>query len=234
MARPIWSGTLSFGLVNPYGERGAELVEAKRPGSEVVAESAPPADTKVVELMSALRASVERSGGERRSGRGRGGTGGDRRANGRNRSSERGDGDRSGRRETTKGGSRCRSGRSGGRRSAPRGGAGGGRDELSALKTDEPRKLARELDVPGRSTMRHDELVSAVGRRSGGRHDGARLPGLRTRAPKTRTATTRRSRGAAPGTTSTTRTRSTTTNGDRRREAALSGSPGHGATPSSP
>jgi DNA end-binding protein Ku len=115
-----------------YRERVDELVEAKRSGSEVVAESEPPADTKVVDLMSALQASVERSsarGSRRRGSGGRGSSG------------------------------RSRSGRPAS--GSPR---GRGERELAELNTDELRRLARELDVPGRSRMRRDELVDSVGK----------------------------------------------------------------------
>ncbi|MEV0841631.1 Ku protein [Actinocatenispora sera] len=141
-----------------YRERVDELVEAKRSGSEVVGESEPPEDTKVVDLMSALRASVERSSGKgagsKRSGSKRSGG----QPSGGKRSGGRGSGGtRSGGRGSGRGGS-----------SRSRGGSGasrrGGDGALSDLNTGELRKLARELDVPGRSTMRRDELIATVGK----------------------------------------------------------------------
>lgn len=56
-----------------YEDRVRELVEAKREGREIVAEAAPPEGTNVVDLMDALRRSVDRAeerrgGGQRRGG----------------------------------------------------------------------------------------------------------------------------------------------------------------------
>lgn len=138
-----------------YRERVDELIEAKRAGREVVEEAAPPEDTKVTDLMSALRDSVRArsssSGGTAR--RGSGSAGGRRRSG-----AERGSGGGRG---------------SGERRSGARKTGGGAKrtkaaagPKLADASKSELMDLARKLDVSGRSGMTRDELERAVRRAS--------------------------------------------------------------------
>ncbi len=95
-----------------YTEQVEKLIETKREGKEIVAESEPAEPTKVVDLFEALSRSVE------------------------------------GRKKSRSGG-----------------GSGGGskkNDELDEMSKADLEKLAKELDVKGRSKMTRDELAKAV------------------------------------------------------------------------
>lgn len=95
----------------------AKLIEDKRKGREIVAEEPPPDPTDVVDLMEALRRSVEGAMGSR---------GGGRKAKASTRS----------------------------RRSAA--------SDVDGARKAELDRLARELDIKGRSTMKREELAAAV------------------------------------------------------------------------
>ncbi|RAJ71331.1 Ku protein [Streptomyces sp. Amel2xB2] len=145
---------------NPYDyhdrtqERVRELVEAKRSGERVPKAEGPPESTNVVDLMSALEASVD----EARSSRTRRGAGG-RSA----KAAKSAGGARSGKQRPTSrtgGGSRAGTAKkqAGGRKQRER--------DLAALTKDELYRLAGEADVPGRSRMTRAELEEAVARSS--------------------------------------------------------------------
>ncbi|MGR6998823.1 non-homologous end joining protein Ku [Yinghuangia aomiensis] len=123
-----------------YEERVRELIETKAKGGEVVAEEGAPEPTDVVDLMEALRRSVDQAGA------GTGGGAGSDRGGGRSRPKKRGGGrgPKSGRGKTQ--------GRSGGKRGAA----------LADLTRQELYERASDLGVRGRSHMTRDELLDAV------------------------------------------------------------------------
>ncbi|RKN43796.1 Ku protein [Streptomyces hoynatensis] len=130
-----------------YEERVRELIEAKAEGREIVAAEGPPEATGVVDLMDALRASVDRS--RERPSRGGGGTGEVREL-------------REARRRA--GGGRRRGDRPArGRKRKDRPAPGGGED-LARLSKKELYRRAGELGVRGRSTMDRGRLAQAVAR----------------------------------------------------------------------
>ncbi|MCP2164270.1 non-homologous end joining protein Ku [Goodfellowiella coeruleoviolacea] len=126
-----------------YSERVAKLIEDKREGREVVAESGPPEPTEVTDLLEALRRSVERTreqhGGQRRG-------------------TER-TGARTARRRSPESARRPAAGRK-------RGGEAGAVRDVAAMSKAELDRMARKLEIPGRSRMNRDELAAAVGQAS--------------------------------------------------------------------
>ncbi|WP_175407280.1 Ku protein [Streptomyces sp. TRM64462] len=115
-----------------YEDRVMELVEAKREGREVVAEEEPPEATNVVDLMDALRQSVDRAAASRRGGK-----------------------------DTGKGRGKGKS-KSGGRGRAGVGARAGAGGDLAGLTKKELYERAAERGVSGRSAMSRDELVEAL------------------------------------------------------------------------
>lgn len=68
MARPIWTGTSEWEpdrYRDTYREQVLELLERKAEGEAIVTEAPPEESSNVVDLMSALEASIERARGER-------------------------------------------------------------------------------------------------------------------------------------------------------------------------
>ena len=116
-----------------YRERVEDLIERKRQGEQIVAEAAPAQDTNVVDLMEALRRSVE-GARDRRSGSSRG----DAHAGARDKGAP-------------------------GAQLPPETGSGpSGPPDLSQLTKRELAELAGRLNVAGRSKMARDDLEAAV------------------------------------------------------------------------
>ncbi|MFD7919315.1 Ku protein [Streptomyces sp. NPDC059740] len=140
-----------------YVERVQELVAAKAEGREVTAAQAPPEATEVVDLMDALRRSVDARGTQR---------GGQRKGARQERASsskKRGSG--SGRSGGTGGrrGASSRAGSSGkGSGSGKGGGRAGGDTGLAKLTKGELYERAAREDMPGRSSMTRQELLDAL------------------------------------------------------------------------
>ncbi|MFI6350351.1 Ku protein [Streptomyces sp. NPDC050560] len=124
-----------------FQERVAELVRAKQAGEPVAKAEAPAEPTNVVDLMDALRASVDRAKGP-----GGGGPGG-----------------HGGRGARRPGAGRGRGGRGssgGGRRG---GGSGARREPLEDMTKAELYRRAADAGVEGRSGMNRRELIEALG-----------------------------------------------------------------------
>jgi DNA end-binding protein Ku len=102
-----------------YTQQVEKLIEDKREGKEIVAESAPSEPTKVVDLFEALAKSVE--------------------------------GRKQGRKESRKQGG-----------DTPQSASADSADDLANLSKADLDKLARDLDIKGRSKMSRDELMKAV------------------------------------------------------------------------
>ncbi|KAA6224480.1 Ku protein [Streptomyces albofaciens JCM 4342] len=128
-----------------YQEQVRGLIEAKRKGETVEKSQEPPESTNVVDLMSALQASVDSVRGTKKGKRGK-----ESRATGRRRDGKR----------TGTGTGKSRSGGTG--RKAPR------PEDLTGLNKAELYERATEAGVPGRSSMTRDELLDALSG-SGGR-----------------------------------------------------------------
>ncbi|MFJ8746972.1 Ku protein [Embleya sp. NPDC127516] len=151
-----------------YRERVEELLESKRQGNEMVSAEEAPEPTNVVDLMDALRRSVDTAGGRGRTtagrtkpGKGEAAGSAKRRAGTTTRPRGRKAGPTGGK-SRPRTGDRSDSGGKGG--SAPNGKAG----NLSALTKAELSRMAADLEVPGRSRMTRDQLEDAV-RDAGGR-----------------------------------------------------------------
>jgi DNA end-binding protein Ku len=132
-----------------YEDRVRELVASKLEGREVVAEAGPPEATNVVDLMEALKRSVERA----RAGEGRGGarttaTKGKRAKDTVARATKGAKGRKGAERARSAGGS-------------PREGAGRKQD-LAALSKKDLYARATDLGIAGRSSMSRDELLQAL------------------------------------------------------------------------
>ncbi|WP_030594620.1 non-homologous end joining protein Ku [Streptomyces rimosus] len=125
-----------------YQEQVRRLIEAKRKGETVEKGQEPPESTNVVDLMSALQASVDSARGTKRGKRGKESSTTDRRRTGR--STGRG-----------------RSGRTG--RKASRA------EDLTELNKAELYERATEAGIPGRSSMTRDALLDALTGSRGGR-----------------------------------------------------------------
>ncbi|MFF7244536.1 Ku protein [Embleya sp. NPDC008237] len=138
-----------------YRERVEELLESKRQGREMVAADEAPEPTNVVDLMEALRRSVETAGARA----GRSGTG---------KRKGQAAGTAKGRAGTTR--PRGKKGTPAGAKSRPgtgdKGRKGGSAarkaEDLSALTKAELARRAADLDIPGRSRMTRDQLEDAV------------------------------------------------------------------------
>jgi DNA end-binding protein Ku len=130
-----------------YQEKVARLVEAKHTGAPREKAEPPPESTNVVDLMDALRASVERaeSGKAKRGKRAGGARGGSRR---------------------TGGTSRRTGGRSGSGRTADR-------RALESLSKSELYERASAAGVPGRSSMNRGELIDALSSGDGRRREAS-------------------------------------------------------------
>jgi DNA end-binding protein Ku len=108
-----------------YTEQVEKLIEDKRDGREIVAESEPSEPTKVVDLFEALSRSVE------------------------------------GRKKRRDGGESA-SGKTSGKGTAKAEPAAEAEEELDSLSKADLDKLARDLDIKGRSKMSREELMKAV------------------------------------------------------------------------
>lgn len=142
-----------------YRERVDQLIEDKRQSREVVTGAEAPEPTDMSDLLDALQRSVDAARGGTSGQSGKGGiSSGAGKASGRGKASTKdgpsGKGSRSG---------------SGGRSGAATDGRGTGGDVGSATKAQLQRR-ARELDVPGRSSMTRDQLADAVAGADSGRH----------------------------------------------------------------
>lgn len=159
-----------------YEERLRELIEAKQHGQEVVSEKGPPEATNVVDLMDALRRSVDEAGRGRRSaspsesassGKGRGGgrSGAAKSRSGKAGSSRKAD--------SPAGAAKAGAGKAGSGKAGSGGkrGAGarkaGGRAELAGLSKSELYDRAAERGLSGRSKMSREELIDALAGRTG-------------------------------------------------------------------
>lgn len=134
-----------------YRERVEQLVEDKRQGHDVVAEAEPPEPTGMSDLLDALQRSVDAARGDKSGPEGTSGKSGT--------SGKGGTSKKARTSERSTGGKNRRS--SGGGSAEERSEAAAGGDAGSATKT-QLQRMARELDVPGRSSMTRDQLVDAV------------------------------------------------------------------------
>lgn len=125
-----------------YRERVEDLIERKRQGEEIVTESQPPEEGKVVDLMEALRRSAEEARGGRSGSQSRGKQNPGKKAPGKKAHSKKAPGKQT-------------SGKGKGK------GAGDGADVDRMSKSDLA-KLAADLGIQGRSKMGRDELAAAV------------------------------------------------------------------------
>ena len=127
-----------------YRERVEQLIEAKLNDEEVVSEQPPPEEGKVVDLVAALQASIERARGGHTAGNA---------------------GQAQQRLPTRKATERRASA------SAADSGADARGNDLEGMSKADLYDLAQELDIPGRSKMNRDVLAAAVrqARSSGGR-----------------------------------------------------------------
>ncbi len=125
-----------------YRERVEQLIEDKRQGREVVAEAAPPEPTGMSDLLDALQRSVDAA----RSGKsGQGGA-------------------------STKGRTSTRNAKgSGSGRERKEPGAATADGDLGSATKAQLQRMARELEVPGRSSMNRDQLADAVAAARSGR-----------------------------------------------------------------
>jgi DNA end-binding protein Ku len=105
-----------------YRDRLSDLIDAKRKGREVVTEQPTATSDNVVDLMEALRASVEAA-----------------------KNHQRGNGKQASKLQTR-----------------PSSAGAAAQDNLADMTKKELYQLAQDLDVPGRSSMRRDELEQAV------------------------------------------------------------------------
>ncbi|MFI2371174.1 Ku protein [Streptomyces sp. NPDC018833] len=115
-----------------YEERVKELVDAKAKGQEIVSEEAPPQATNVIDLMEALQRSVDQT--------------------------------RKGRERPSPGQRKVKRLQAGGKKDGKKKekAARGGKDQLKQLSKGQLYEQATELDIPGRSKMNKDELISAL------------------------------------------------------------------------
>ncbi|MFJ9080619.1 Ku protein [Streptomyces sp. NPDC102278] len=133
-----------------FQERVAALIEAKRSGESVEKAEAAPSSTGVVDLMDALRASVERARGPKGSGP--------------KSTTSKSTASKSTASKSTASTSRSAKSTAGGKkpaarkrvRSAP------GRGDLGSLSKADLYKKAGSAKIPGRSTMTRDELLRAL------------------------------------------------------------------------
>lgn len=144
-----------------YTDRVNDLIEAKRSGAEVTPEEKAPAATNVVDLMEALRRSVD-AARQGRSGRTTGRRPAKKTTAGRPTKKTTGGATAATRRSAPagRGGTAARSAGRGGKSSRP---------DVRSMSKPDLLVLARELQVPGRSGMNRAELekaVTAAGRRS--------------------------------------------------------------------
>ncbi|MET7298896.1 Ku protein [Embleya sp. NPDC005575] len=139
-----------------YRERVEELLESKREGRELVAAEEAPEPTNVVDLMEALRRSVDTAGGKRG---GRTGTG-KRKSEAASTSGRRAATTRPRGKKEASGGGKSRPGT--GEKSRKGRSAAKQPEDLSALTKTELARRAADLDVPGRSRMTRDQLEDAV------------------------------------------------------------------------
>ncbi|MFR9796401.1 Ku protein [Streptomyces sp. MS06] len=123
-----------------YQEKVLQLVEAKRTGQTVEKGEPPPRSTNVVDLMDALRASVEQAETARKEEGTAGGTAGRR-----------------------KGGGEGRAGRASEKAAKP------SSSELAELSKAELYRRASDADIPGRSSMTRSELLKALTGKGGRR-----------------------------------------------------------------
>lgn len=137
-----------------YRDRVMELIQQKQSGRELVVSSQPKNDTKVVDLMEALRRSVEkvRAGAPAED---EAGTADAPAAAGTTAGTASGTG------RSTRGGARSAGSKSTKAAKAP------SSEQLSMLSKEELYEMAQSLDVPGRSKMSRDELELAVARLRG-------------------------------------------------------------------
>ncbi|QMU77409.1 Ku protein [Streptacidiphilus sp. PB12-B1b] len=143
-----------------FEDRVHELIDAKRAGHEVVTAAEPPGATNVIDLMEALRRSLDRAGGPQpaqpANEDGNGDGGGD--GGGTNGSSN--GGARAGTARRPKAAPAAADGRAGHAGS----GRGRSREKLSDLTKSELYSKAADLDIPGRSSMTREDLIDVLGK----------------------------------------------------------------------
>ncbi len=132
-----------------YRERVEDLIDRKRGGEEIVAEGAPPQDTNVVDLMEALRRSVDNARGRRPDGS----DSSDRAAQD-DADADAGDAGDAGDAATGPGQTAPGTGL------APERAAGD--DDLAEMTKRELAELAGRLDIAGRSKLARDDLETAI------------------------------------------------------------------------
>ncbi|HUK67863.1 MAG TPA: Ku protein [Streptosporangiaceae bacterium] len=130
-----------------YREQVEDLIERKRGGEEIVAEGAPPEETNVVDLMEALRRSVDNARGRRPEGSG---------------SSDPKARDEADAREAVDAGDAATGSEQPAQGTSPAAKPAAGDDDLSQLTKRELTELAGRLDIPGRSKMARDDLEAAI------------------------------------------------------------------------
>ncbi len=139
-----------------YREQVEDLIDRKRGGEEIIAEGAPPQETNVVDLMEALRRSVDNARGRRPDGSGSG----DRAAQDDAYAGDAGDAGDAG--NAGDAGDAA----TGREQSAPGTGLAAepvaGDDDLSGMTKRELAELAGRLDIAGRSKMARDDLETAI------------------------------------------------------------------------
>ncbi len=153
-----------------YRERVEELIEQKLQGEEIVTPKRQEQDTNVVDLMEALRRSVDRVRGDRRGGTRageadqRGGKAPASKRSGRRAAADTGSRGTRTAAKTADGSSTAKS--SGSKKNA---GAPPQGEQLAMMTREELYQLAQDINVPGRSKMTRDELAEAVANAQAGR-----------------------------------------------------------------
>ena len=132
-----------------YRERVEDLIEAKRKGEDVVTEEEGPGETNVVDLMDALRASIERARAHKPGNAHQAGRLQTRPASAGDRGAQQGEDARDKDKDKARG-------------KRERGTSAASEDELSGLSKKELYDMAQDLGVSGRSSMTKDELATAV------------------------------------------------------------------------
>ncbi|OPC77150.1 Ku protein [Embleya scabrispora] len=151
-----------------YRERVEQLLDDKRRGHETVAADDAPEPTNVVDLMEALRRSVDTAASRGRGGSGKGGRSSTKRRASAKSTHPRG-------KKATQGGGKTRP-RDTKAAKAGRSGATtkGDAEELSGLTKSALARKAADLDIPGRSKMTRDELEKAIRTAGDGGRTGSR------------------------------------------------------------
>lgn len=155
-----------------YEERVRELIDAKRKGEEVVTEEGPPQATNVVDLMDALRASVDQAGGGKgekgeKAGEKAGGKAGGKAAARKKTAKQPAErsakqSPKQSRQEAKTAEHTARPQKRAQKRSRKSPQRKGAREELAGLNKNELYDRATERDIPGRSKMSREELIDAL------------------------------------------------------------------------